>query len=84
MDNQKLPRINEIIIDEFKFVNNNKFIEITSNRDFIKDSKILYNMEHIKNNEFEEDLKKDGNSGVLEMYFEMKKWLIENHPEEII
>lgn len=76
-----------MIIDEFKLVRNNKFIEITSNRSFIyKDSKILYNIEHIRNDEFEEDLKKweKGNPGVLEMYFNMKKWLIENYPEEII
>lgn len=86
MDNEKLPRINDIIIDEFKFVKNNKFVEITSNRDFIKkDSKILYNMEHMRNHEFEEDLKKwANNQGVLDMYFKMKKWILENHPEEII
>jgi hypothetical protein len=81
-----------MIVDKFELVKNNKFVEISTNRGFASfmDRKILYNIENFKTDEFEKDLKKIYNDSkkedlqVLEMYFNMKNWLIENHPELLI
>ena len=80
-----------MIIDKFELVKNNKFVEISTNRDFARfmDRKILYNIEHFKTDEFEKDIKRTYTdskkySEVIEMYFNMKNWLVENHPEILI
>jgi hypothetical protein len=80
-----------MIIDRFELVKDNKFVEISTNRDFARfmDRKILYNIENFKTDEFEKDLKRTYTdskkySEVLEMYFNMKDWLIKNHPELLI
>ena len=79
-----------MIIDKFELVKNNKFVEISTNRDFARfmDRKILYNIEHFKTDEFEKDIKRTYTNSkdleVMEMYLNMKDWLVENHPELLI
>lgn len=90
MDFKESSRINDMIVDHFKLVKDNKFVEISTNREFARfmDRKILYNIEHFKTDEFEKDIKRiyadSKHSEVLEMYFKMKDWLVENHPETLI
>ena len=79
-----------MIIDRFELVKDNKFVEISTNRDFARfmDRKILYNIENFKTDEFEKDIKRiyadSKHFEVFEMYFNMKNWLVENHPELLI
>lgn len=75
-----------MIIDEFELVKENKFIKITSNRNFVKSLKkeFLYNIENSKDNEFEEYIKKTEDAEVVELFYKMKNWLIQNHSDLII
>ena len=86
MDHKKSWRINDMIIDEFELVKENKFIKITSNRNFVKSLKkeFLYNIENSKDNEFEEYIKKTEDAEVVELFYKMKNWLIQNHSDLII
>lgn len=86
MDHRKSWRINDMIIDEFELVKENKFIKITSNRNFVKSLKkeFLYNIENSKDNEFEEYIKKTEDAEVVELFYKMKNWLIQNHSDLII
>ena len=86
MDHKKSWRINDMIIDEFELVKENRFIKITSNRNFVKSLKkeFLYNIENSKDNEFEEYIKKTEDPEVVELFYKMKNWLIQNHSDLII
>ena len=86
MDHKKSWRINDMIIDEFELVKENKFIKITSNRNFVKSLKkeFLYNIENSKDNEFEEYIKKTEDAEVVELFYKIKNWLIQNHSDLII
>lgn len=86
MDHKKSWRINDMIIDQFELVKENKFIKITSNRNFVKSLKkeFLYNIENSKDNEFEQYIKKTEDAEVVELFYKMKNWLIQNHSDLII
>ena len=76
-----------MIVDNFELTRNNTFIKITTNRESISSIKeINYNLENLKDNEFEINLIKSYNEhyDVIELYFNMMKWLKENYPELMI
>lgn len=76
-----------MIVDNFELIKNNTFIKITTNRkNTIFKKEIHYNLENLKDGEFEIDLMRSwsNNHDVLELYFNMMKWLKENYPELLI